>query len=134
MIDGQLLSHTELNLLDEHHCDFLAHTQIWTSFTQSAMSSRQLYPVFLWFLFSQQKTTAQPINIRTLQSNDCEQTTSGGRTVYYACLGEPIHLLRSGNSNFNLTVEPGDSTCGSPRETFCTLVRGHIPPNGVVRH
>ena len=89
------------------------------------MTPRPLYLVLLCHVISH----AQRINIRTLQNSDCEQTTSDGRVIYYACLGEPMHLLRSGNSNFNVTVEPSGITCGSSPETFCTLVGISLIPS-----
>ena len=61
--------------------------------------------------------------IRTISSNTCERTV-GAEMKYYACTSDPSHILKPGNSRYNLTVSPADHTCGTtnPKEVYCDLV------------
>ena len=59
-------------------------------------------------------------SMMSLQNNECEVRGSDGAMKYYACIAEPLHLLR--NALFNIKVNPPEGTCGNPRTPFCTLV------------
>ena len=60
---------------------------------------------------------------RTIRDNECEEIGANGQIEYAACISEALHLLRSTNAQFNLTVDPANATCGTPRMSYCTLVR-----------
>jgi len=62
-----------------------------------------------------------------MKDGNCEDMDSSGNVLrYYACVGEPLSILRTNISTFNLTVEPTNSTCGDTKQQSCTIVSNSL--------
>ena len=56
-------------------------------------------------------------------SLSCQSTDpTTGATTFTACPGQPVYLLRSGNSAFSLSLQPDGSTCGQTPSQYCSMV------------
>jgi len=53
--------------------------------------------------------------------NGCEVRVNSS-VDYYACIAGPEHVLAPGIAEFNVTIDPPTSTCGSTPQESCTLV------------
>ena len=87
------------------------------SFVLWMWPARLLVRLFLGLLLAGVPARGQSSSDRTIYDNDCVMDAR-----FYACASNSVDLLSQSVIPFQLSLDPPGSTCGTPDETYCTLV------------